>query len=239
MRRGDLYGRPKGGHPQGVPLLDLGLIDYEDCYKIQKDFVRRRKLGEIGDSVIIAEHNAVFTIGRTGLHKNLLVPESELSGLGVKVLNVDRGGDITFHGPGQLVVYPIIDLKRCQKDLHRYLRDLEEIVIRFLNDYDVLSERLKNKTGVWVDGKKIASVGVGASNWVTFHGISVNINCDMRYFSMINPCGLKDVEMTSLARIKGQDIDMQEAKAILLRHCNEIASAALRLRNDGREGRSQ
>jgi len=205
-------------------ILDLGLTDYEDCYRIQKEFVRLRKLGEVDDSVIITEHNPVFTIGRSGSSDNLLVPESGLSELGVKVLNIDRGGDVTFHGPGQLVAYPIVDLKAAGKDLHGYLRDLEEAAIRFLNDYSVCGERIEKKTGVWVSGGKIASVGVGASNWVTFHGLSVNINCDLSFFSMINPCGMKDVEMTSLARIKGQEIEMREARDRLLCHCEEVVA---------------
>ncbi|MDO8524859.1 MAG: lipoyl(octanoyl) transferase LipB [Candidatus Omnitrophota bacterium] len=206
-------------------LIDLGVIDYEKCYAIQKNLVEKRRFGEITDSVIIAEHQNIYTIGRTGRIENVLAANEILASRGIKVLRVDRGGDVTYHGPGQLVVYPIVDLKVRQNDLHRYLRSLEEIVIRFLKDYDVLSGRLKDKTGVWVRGKKIASVGVGASNWVTFHGLSVNINCDLKFFSMINPCGMKDVEMTSLERLKGREIDMREAKGRMLRHCEEVIAS--------------
>ena len=203
-------------------IFDLGLIDYEECYKIQKDMVRRRRSGEIEDSIILAEHNEVFTIGRTGQMDNVLIPNDMLFASGLKVLRVDRGGDVTFHGPGQLVAYPIIDLKDTGRDLHSYLRNLEEAAILFLNDYGVDGERVGGKTGVWVSGKKIASVGVGASNWVTFHGMSVNINCSLNFFSMINPCGMKDVEMTSLARIKGQEIRMTNAKNNITKHLKEI-----------------
>ena len=203
-------------------ILDLGRIEYEECYRVQKDLVRKRRLGEIGDSLIFAEHNEVFTIGRTGEMDNVLVPNDMLLSSGLNVLRVDRGGDITFHGPGQLVIYPIINLKDAGKDLHSHLRSLEESAIRFLNDYSIHGERIEKKTGVWVSGKKVASVGVGASNWVTFHGLSVNINCDLTFFSMINPCGIKDVEMTSLERIKGCRIRMEEAKKSILTHLKEI-----------------
>lgn len=203
-------------------LLDLGLIDYEECYAIQKDIVRRRRSGEIDDTLILAEHNPIFTIGRRGSKDNLLVSDDMLASNGLKVLRIDRGGDITFHGPGQLVCYPVIDLKAAGMDLHRYLRNLEESAIHFMNDYGVDAERVPGKTGVWVSGKKIASVGVGASNWVTFHGLSVNINCSLDFFAMINPCGMKDSEMTSLARLKGQEIPMSAAKTKIVKHFKEI-----------------
>ena len=192
-------------------ILDLGLIDYEDCYRKQKELVRRRKLGEIEDSLIIAEHNAVFTIGRSGKADNLLVSPEFLEKLGVKVLKVDRGGDITFHGPGQLVFYPIIDLKAGIKDLHLYLRNLEEAVIRFLDGYGVNGIRVAGRTGVWSSGAKIASIGIAASDWITYHGAAININTDLNFFSMINPCGMKDVKMTSMSEISGGFIDMREA----------------------------
>ena len=203
-------------------LIDLGLIDYEECYAIQKDVVRRRRAGVIGDTLILAEHNEIFTIGRTGSMDNLLIPEDMLLSNALKVLRVDRGGDITFHGPGQLVVYPVIDLKDSCRDLHSYLRSLEEVGIRFLNEYGINAERVPGKTGVWVSGKKIASVGVGASNWVTFHGLSMNINCSLKFFSMINPCGIKDVEMTSLERLKGQKVCMDGAKKNMVMHFKEV-----------------
>ena len=193
-------------------ILDLGLIDYEDAYKTQKEFVRLRKLGEINDSFLLAEHHPIFTIGRAGRIENLLERRERLSEKGIKVLRVDRGGDITFHGPGQLVVYPIIDLKKRGSDLHQYLRDLEEFIIELLKEYSVRGQRLAGRTGVWVADKKIASIGIAASNWVTFHGFSLNVNTEMGFFSMINPCGMKDLEMTSLARILGRDIGISGVK---------------------------
>jgi lipoate-protein ligase B len=198
-------------------ILDLGLIDYEECYKIQREMVARRKLGEVGDTLILAEHNNVFTIGRTGGKKNLLVDEAYLRQKGIRVLDVDRGGDITFHGPGQLVVYPIVELKEKWRDLHKYMRNLEDVVIRFLKRYSIHSGREPGRTGVWASGKKVASIGIGVSSWVTYHGMSVNIKPDLEFFDMIYPCGLRDVRMASLNSLSGKNISIEEAKnAILL-----------------------
>lgn len=203
-------------------ILDLGLIDYEVAYLIQKELVRTRKLGLIDDSVILAEHTPVFTIGRTGKRENLLAGEEILKKEEIKVLDVDRGGDITFHGPGQLVIYPIIDLRPRGRDLHRYIRDLEELAIGLLKEYSIFGERLKGKTGVWVDGKKIAFIGIAASDWITYHGLSVNVNADLKFFSMIRPCGLEGVKTTSLSEILGRDVMMDGAKERLLYHFDSI-----------------
>lgn len=197
-------------------IKDLGLIAYEDACRVQAESVRRRKCGEIGDSVILAEHTPVFTIGRSGTRSNLLKDEAYLAALGIKVLNIDRGGDITFHGPGQVVIYPILDLKRYGSDLHRYMRVLEEVVIRTLADCGVCGQRREGLTGVWAGGGKIASIGIAATNWITYHGLSFNINVDLGYFSMINPCGLKDIRMVSLESIIGRKIDIAGIKQGIL-----------------------
>jgi lipoate-protein ligase B len=205
-------------------IIDLGIIDYEESYRTQKEFVRLRKLGEIEDSFILAEHYPVFTIGRTGSIDNLLENESALSGKGIKVLRVDRGGDITFHGPGQLVIYPVIDLKKRGSDLHRYLRDLEQFIIGLLKEFAISGEKAAGKTGVWVGGKKIASIGIAASNWITFHGLCLNVSPDLGFFSMINPCGMKGVEMTSISRVLGRTVTMDavKEKAIDLINANAV-----------------
>jgi lipoic acid synthetase/lipoyl(octanoyl) transferase len=198
-------------------ILDLGVIKYEGAYAVQKELLRRRRLGKIGDSALLAEHEAVFTIGRPGSRKNLLVDEGALNAAGIRVIDTDRGGDITFHGPGGLVVYPVIDLKYRSRDLHRYLRELEDLAINFLAGYAVDGERVESQTGVWARGGKIAFIGVGASDWVTYHGLSININIDLGYFGMINPCGLKGARVTSLAGILGAPVPMGEAKARMTR----------------------
>jgi lipoate-protein ligase B len=186
------------------------------------ELVSRRKLGETRDSLIITEHRPVFTIGRAGHKNNLLVSEAVLEAQGIKALKADRGGDITFHGPGQAVFYPIIDLKERGRDLHRYMRDLESVAISFLNGYGVIAERLQGRTGIWAGGKKVASIGVGASNWVTYHGMAVNINVDLGYFSMINPCGMKGARMTSLGEILGGPVPMRAATERLLSSFRKI-----------------
>lgn len=203
-------------------IIDLGLIDYEDAYRVQREFVARRMLGEIDDSVIVAEHKSVFTIGRTGSADNLLFDEGLLTLAGIKVLGVDRGGDITYHGPGQITIYPIIDLRTKERDLHRHLRNMEQAVIDFLAEYSVFGRRINDKTGVWIGKKKIASIGVGCRNWVTYHGVSVNINTDLRFFSMINPCGMKGVEVTSLGRLLGREVDLAEAKNRIISHVIKV-----------------
>lgn len=203
-------------------ILDLGLVDYEESYALQKELVGKVRSGQIEDSVIIAEHRAVFTIGRTGKKENLLAGEEALRDADIKFLNVDRGGDITFHGPGQIVLYPVIDLKNRGRDLHRYLRDLEGLAMSFLKDYSVSGDRVEGRTGVWVGDKKIAFIGIAATDWITYHGLSVNINVDLKYFSMIRPCGLEGVEIVSLNEILNRDIDMAEAKERLIQRFSSI-----------------
>ena len=197
-------------------ILDLGTIDYEDALKIQHGLVNQRRLGIISDSILILEHPPVFTIGRSGSRENLLADESALIQKGIKVIDADRGGDITFHGPGQIVSYPILDLKNRSMDLHRYLRDLEEVAISFLKIYGVRGSRKKEATGVWVDESKIVSIGIAAKDWITYHGLSVNVNVDTGFFSMINPCGFKDLKVTSLKDILSRRLPMREAKDKLL-----------------------
>jgi lipoate-protein ligase B len=166
--------------------------------------------------MIITEHNPVFTIGRTGRRENMLADSRQMRKRGVRLIEVDRGGDITFHGPGQLLLYPVVDLKARGRDLHRYMRDLESVAINFLNSYGIIAERIDGKTGVWVGGSKVASIGVGAKDWVTFHGLSVNVDIDLSYFSMIYPCGMRGIKMTSLAEILGVDIDLNMAAEKLI-----------------------
>jgi lipoate-protein ligase B len=197
-------------------ILDLGVIDYGVALKLQHELVGQRRLGRIPDSVMVVEHPAVFTIGRTGSRKNLLESEQSLCARGIKVIDVDRGGDITLHSPGQLVIYPIVDLKHRMKDLHKYLRDLEDVAIGFLARYGVKGQRLPNKTGVWVKDTKIASIGVAAKDWVTYHGLSMNINNDISLFSAISPCGIEGLKMTSLKEVLGREIPINSAKRIIL-----------------------
>jgi len=203
-------------------IMDTGLTAYEDAVGLQKEFVRKRRLGEIRDSLLIAEHKNVFTIGRSSVRNNLLIGEDALNRSGISVVRSDRGGDITFHGPGQIIIYPIIDLKKRAMDLHRYLRDLEDVAIGFLNSFFIPSGRWEGRTGVWTSGKKIAFIGIAASNWITYHGLSINVNCDLGSFSMMNPCGMTDIEVTSMKQVLGNDISIERAKAGIISNFERI-----------------
>ncbi len=193
-----------------MDALDLGLIEYRKAYALQKEAVDEVIAGG-PERIFFCEHPAVFTLGRLADERYILTPREELKRRGISVLSIDRGGEVTLHAPGQMVVYPILDLKRRGKDLHEYLRRLEGAVIEFLKSYDVAAARNPGKTGVWVGRKKIASIGVGVKKWISYHGLAVNINTDLGLFSLIKPCGL-DVDMTSLADIKGQAMDFAIAR---------------------------
>jgi lipoyl(octanoyl) transferase len=183
-------------------VVDLGTLPYADALELQRDVARRRIAGEIREDVLLlVEHPPVVTLGRTAKSANLIASPDFLSSQGVALFEVERGGDITFHGPGQLVGYPIIDLKRHRKDLHWYLRQVEAALIEALAEFDIQADRVEKYTGVWVDGsRKIASIGVHARDWVTWHGFALNVNTDLRYFDLIVPCGIAGVTMTSVAR---------------------------------------
>lgn len=174
------------------------------------------------NTLFFCEHQPVLTLGKSGKETNLLVPEARLSEQGVSFFHTDRGGDITYHGPGQITGYPVFDLEQWSMGLREYIGILEEIVIRFLDGYGLKGERLKGATGVWLDGgiagraRKICAIGVKSSRYVTMHGFALNILTDLRYFSLINPCGFTDKGVTTLARELGEAVDFEEAKARLL-----------------------
>jgi lipoyl(octanoyl) transferase len=187
-------------------VVDLGTLPYADALELQRDVARRRIGGEIDEDVLLlVEHPPVVTLGRTAKNTNLIASRELLASQGVELFDVERGGDITFHGPGQLVGYPIIDLKRHRKDLHWYLRQVEEALIRAVAEFGIVAGRVEKYTGVWVDTerpsrRKLASIGVHARDWVTWHGFALNVTTDLRYFDLIVPCGIADVTMTSVAR---------------------------------------
>ena len=196
---------------RGCAIRDLGLIDYQEAYALQKESVDRVLRGGLQE-ILLCEHPAVLTLGRLANEKNLLVGPQVLLRKGIKVLPVDRGGDVTLHAPGQLVVYPILDLNCQGRDLRSYLQMLEQVAIDFLNSFDIVASRFPSQTGVWVGEKKIVSIGIGVRKWISFHGLAVNVNTDLRLFSVIKPCGL-NVAMTSMREIKGRVFDMVTVKA--------------------------
>ncbi len=197
-------------------VLDTGLKDYMEVYGLQKKILSERIKDKSPDTLVLTEHTPTFTIGRKGGRENLLVNEAILKKQGIKVYEIDRGGDITYHGPGQIVGYPIMNLSEWNKDIHLYLRNLEEVIIKFLSHFKITAGRINNYTGVWIGNKKIAAIGIGVSKWTTFHGFCINISPDKEHFRMITPCGIKDKEVTSLDELTGKQTDIQKAKKILV-----------------------
>src|SRR5690349_23609362 len=179
-------------------------MPYGDALELQRDIARERISGAIPqDVLLLLEHPPVVTLGRGAKEKNLVASPDFLQSKGVEVFEVERGGDVTFHGPGQLVGYPIIDLKRHREDLHWYLRTLEGALIAALGELGIEAERNPGYTGVWTKGRKIASIGVHARDWVTWHGFALNVSTDLSYFDLMVPCGIEAVTMTSMARELG------------------------------------
>lgn len=179
-------------------ILNLGLTDYKKALNIQLDLLDKRKNNLIPDTLILLQHPPTITIGRGGDLKNLLVSQSYLKDRGIYFEQISRGGDITFHGPGQIVAYPIMDLNNLGRDIHKYLRSLEHLIIDMLKNYGIKASGFKGITGVWSNDKKIASIGIGVKRWITYHGFAININNDLNCYDMIIPCGLSKVRMTNV-----------------------------------------
>lgn len=175
-------------------------IPYREAYRLQRMRRTAVEKGERGNALFLLEHEPVITLGRNACPENLLHTRDELREMGIDLQEADRGGDITYHGPGQLVAYPILNLRLWRPSIRWYLRSLEEILVRTLADYGLHGQRIKGLTGVWVDGAKIAAIGIGIHNWVTFHGISLNVKPNMAHFDLIVPCGIPDKAVTSLAQ---------------------------------------
>ena len=221
-----------------VNFHDLGKIDYKECWDFQEELFaeilevksfnkKEDKTTETKNHLIFCEHPHVYTLGKSGNEKNLLVNEDYLKSRGATFHKINRGGDITYHGPGQLVGYPIIDLDNFFTDIHKYLRFLEEVVILTLKEYGLESERSPGETGVWFDvgtpkARKICALGVKSSRWVTMHGFAFNINSDLSYFGNIIPCGITDKSVTSLQKELGKEMDIQEVKNKVKSHLIEL-----------------
>lgn len=201
----------------------LGLVPYSIALELQRDLARRRITGEIDEDVLLLlEHPPVVTLGRTAREAHILSSPERLRARGVEVYEVERGGDVTFHGPGQLVGYPILDLKRHRKDLHWYLRQVEETLIVALSEVGIEAERNSGYTGVWTGGRKIASIGVHARDWVTWHGFALNVTTDLSYFDLIVPCGIAQVQMTSVTRELGTDFSVNRMSDIVARAFGQV-----------------
>ncbi|HYR09592.1 MAG TPA: lipoyl(octanoyl) transferase LipB [Longimicrobium sp.] len=201
----------------------LGLITYGDALELQAQLVKQRRAGEIPDTLLLLEHPHVITLGSGSHDENVLVSPEERAERGIELFDTGRGGDVTYHGPGQLVGYPIFDLKPDRQDLHRYLRDIEEALIGVLADFGLAGGRKEGLTGVWVDDRKLAAIGVRVSSgWITSHGFALNVTTDLSFFGTIIPCGIRDHGVGSISGELGRTVTMAEVEASAVRWFERI-----------------
>ncbi|MBA7524330.1 Octanoyltransferase [subsurface metagenome] len=193
-----------------IQLIQSGLTDYNQIWDLQRELLEKVTASRSENYLILTEHNPVITIGKSGNIKNLLVDESYLKTKGIEITKIDRGGDITFHGPGQLVGYPILNLSAFEKDVHWYLRKLEEIIIKTLEIFGIEGKRIPGLTGVWVGDNKICAIGVKVTRWVSMHGFALNLSTDLNYFKYIVPCGISDKGITSILKETGNNPDKND-----------------------------
>jgi len=207
-----------------LTYYNLGTIDYKEAWDLQKTIFELRHQQKIDDVFLLLEHPHTYTLGKTADEKNLVRNKEYLNKNKISVYDIDRGGDITYHGPGQIVGYPIIDLNNWGKDTHKYLRALEEIIIRTCADYGLEVTRVPKFTGVWIEDRKIAAIGIKVTRWITMHGFALNVNTDLSLFNGIIPCGITNKEVTSLKKELKIEIDIQEVKSKILNHAVEVFS---------------
>ena len=201
----------------------LGLITYGDALELQAELVKQRRAGEIPDTLLLLEHPHVITLGSGSHDENVLVSPEERAERGIELFDTGRGGDVTYHGPGQLVGYPIFDLKPDRQDLHRYLRDLEEMLIGVLGEFGLRGSRKEGLTGVWVDDRKLAAIGVRVSSgWITSHGFALNVTTDLSFFGAIVPCGIRDHGVGSISQEAGRTVAMREAEDAVVRQMERV-----------------
>ena len=231
---------------QKVFYKDLAVMDYKDCWDYQENLfnevvnrkIKNRDLAienqeKQNHYLLFVEHPHVYTLGKSGSETNLLLNQNELAQKDATYYKINRGGDITYHGPGQIVGYPILDLDFFFTDIHKYLRLLEETIILTLAEYNIVATRSAGETGVWLDAdsklkaRKICAMGVRCSRWVTMHGFAFNVNCDLNYFGNIIPCGIKDKAVTSLKQELGREVDMHEVKEKIKKHFAKLFACAL------------
>lgn len=207
--------------------LELGTEEYGMVFELQKDLNLARRNGTIPDIVIFLEHYPCFTVGRHGGFDHILVSEEFLGEQGIRVYETDRGGDITYHGPGQLVCYPILDLNGFGRDVHLYAHQMEETLIRTLKAFGIAAGRNKQYPGVWVESAKIGAEGIGVQHWVTMHGVSLNVCPDLNHFSLIIPCGISTLGVTSMEKILGNNVDIVPVRREMRRQLSEVFDIAL------------
>jgi lipoate-protein ligase B len=204
----------------------LGRVPYSEALDLQRSLVDERRAGRITDTLLLVEHPHVLTLGvrGDGGRSHILATPDTLAARGVDVHETGRGGDITYHGPGQIVGYPIIDLKPDRCDVHRYVRDLEDVLMRTAGDYGVSAHRVDGLTGVWVGQEKLAAIGVRIARWITSHGFAFNVSTDLDYFGLIVPCGIADRGVTSLERLTGRTVELPAVQDRIVLHFSTVFS---------------
>ena len=196
----------------------LGTVDYAEAHRLQKELQAKRISGEITNTVLLLEHPPVLTMGRSAKNQHVLAPPEVLEARGISVHDVGRGGDVTYHGPGQLVAYPIIDLKPDRRDVRKYMWSLEETMIRTCADFGLSATRVEGLNGAWIGERKVGAVGVRISRWVTMHGLALNVNSDLTHFELIVPCGIQDKAVTSVSAELGRTVGVADVLDPLARH---------------------
>ncbi|MBK6915749.1 MAG: lipoyl(octanoyl) transferase LipB [Ignavibacteriales bacterium] len=205
-----------------ILYIDAGIIDYQEAWELQKKILELRYQNKIPDVLLLLEHPNTYTLGKVADKKNLLSDPDFLKENNISVYEIDRGGDITFHGPGQIVGYPIINLVNWKRDAHEYLRGIEEVIIRTCDEFGLKSKRNPKYTGVWIDDRKIAAIGIKISRWITMHGFAFNINTDLSLFNGIIPCGIKEKSVTSLSKELNVEVEIKIVKEKLLNNFKQF-----------------
>ena len=207
-----------------LEIRRLGVVPYDEALVMQRGLLEERRAGHVPDLLLLLQHPAVITLGvkGDGGRANIVATDERLAELGIAVHETGRGGDVTYHGPGQIVGYPILDLKPDRCDVHRYVRDLEEVMIRVCADYGVTAGRIQGLTGTWVGAEKIGAIGVRLSRWITMHGFAFNVSTDLDHFKLIVPCGISDRGVTSLERATGRRLSIAEVEDAVVRRFRDI-----------------
>lgn len=195
-----------------MQVVDLGQQDYYQVWNMQKALHAKRADGTITDTLLLVEHNPVITLGKSGKSDNILIPETLLKEKGVDFYRIERGGDATYHGPGQLVGYPIFNIKERLAGIRSFIEKIEEVIIATLDRFSIKADKKEKMIGVWVGSGKICSIGIAVKKWVSFHGFALNVNTDLQYFDLIHPCGFKNIKMTSMAEILKKNVSMNAVK---------------------------
>jgi len=205
-----------------LDVRQLGVVPYAEALELQRSLVDDRRAGRIGDTLLLLEHPHVITLGVRGGRSHVLATAETLAARGVEIHETGRGGDVTYHGPGQIVGYPIIDLNPDRRDVHRYVRDLEEVLIRTAADFGINAGRVSGLTGVWVGDEKLAAIGVRIARWVTSHGFALNVSTNLDYFNLIVPCGITDRGVTSLSRLLGRPVELETVRHRIVSHFSNV-----------------